>query len=356
MPLLLTLRHCSLQFLRALHRELGNAIHVHDAVSHVTLHVETLLLLRRTILPSLPRIPRVWGQEVQDVLLVHLDHVRFDFEGLALLRLPVDDVEDLVDRTRREPRLGAAAIHGVRLPGTSLAVGKDRDVIAIDCTLHQLPAVGEDILLRAAGIEDRVELERLRLVAALQPRRKGVSTLQHLNVPSLRFPLDHRSEAAEHADRALHVQDLVVELLPLLLLIRELLLQPLQLHVQLVEFWLHLCADGLGCLARLLVSLRLALRLEQLLLLSKLGVLQLLLQLEGVRHTLALSLLEVRLQLHATVLGLILRATKGGGLVLLLRHLLVEGLSVSLASRRDILQPLNFCVKRAQDVELALAQ
>ena len=44
---------------------------------------------------------------------------------------PVQDIEELVDAPGGEPRVALAAVDGVRLPGASLAIGKDAHVVAV---------------------------------------------------------------------------------------------------------------------------------------------------------------------------------------------------------------------------------
>ena len=79
-------------------------------------------------------------QEVLQVILVQLEHEAGHGEGV-FAAVPVQDVEELLDAAGREAWLRVCPVDGECLAGACLAVGKDADIVAIHCGLHQMLGV-----------------------------------------------------------------------------------------------------------------------------------------------------------------------------------------------------------------------
>mmetsp|Transcript_66089 Transcript_66089/g.158078 ORF Transcript_66089/g.158078 Transcript_66089/m.158078 type:complete len:255 (-) Transcript_66089:1724-2488(-) len=117
--------------------------------------------------------------------------------------------------------------HGVRLPGSCLAIGEDTDVVAIQHRGCQWLHLLEDLRLRSLRLEGSIEFEPLpppiRLFEYGNFPLLGEGDGRIGRLGSLLFLVD-RSNSHEHPDVALQLHHEVVQLLPL---IRQL---PISLH------------------------------------------------------------------------------------------------------------------------------
>ena len=83
-------------------------------------------------------------QQVSQVILVQLQHVAGDAEGV-LAAVAVQHVEQLLYAAWGEARQLGRAIDGVRLAGARLPVREDAHVVAVHRRLHQVPRVLEHL-------------------------------------------------------------------------------------------------------------------------------------------------------------------------------------------------------------------
>mmetsp|Transcript_73587 Transcript_73587/g.225079 ORF Transcript_73587/g.225079 Transcript_73587/m.225079 type:complete len:313 (+) Transcript_73587:450-1388(+) len=178
------------------------SVQVLDIYGAILLHPHIQLGL------ALPRC--ALGQQVDQVVPVQLHHRaldRIDVPGLVVLAQRVQ----LVDRPRRHAQLSGLARHGERLAGASLAIGEERDIIAIHRGLDQVLAVLENLVL-APRRKHSVELE-VRIVLP-NDQRHGVGLPGDVAVSGLLLLGAQRPDAAEHADGSFEVLDRVMELFP----------------------------------------------------------------------------------------------------------------------------------------------
>mmetsp|Transcript_62277 Transcript_62277/g.178698 ORF Transcript_62277/g.178698 Transcript_62277/m.178698 type:complete len:280 (+) Transcript_62277:737-1576(+) len=146
------------------------------------------------------------AQQVQQRVVVHLHHRGIDAETEVVIHR-LDDPEELRDGARGEALLPLVAVHRVGLARAGLAVGEDRDVVAVHGGLDEVCAVVKDLLL-IAGCEQAVEVEHA--LGHLQSH--AVDGADGLGVAHGAFPLVERSDAAIDADLAFQVLDDVVDL------------------------------------------------------------------------------------------------------------------------------------------------
>mmetsp|Transcript_72404 Transcript_72404/g.234052 ORF Transcript_72404/g.234052 Transcript_72404/m.234052 type:complete len:233 (-) Transcript_72404:2124-2822(-) len=148
---------------------------------------------------------RLVTQQISDLLVVDLNQrtLELNLPALALLC----HLEKLVECPGVDTGLLLGALHGVRLSGAGLAVGEDRDVVAVHGRLDEVCAVVKDLLL-VAGREQAVEVEHA--LGHLQSH--AVDGPNGLGVAHGAFPLVERSDAAIDADLAFQVLDDVVDL------------------------------------------------------------------------------------------------------------------------------------------------
>lgn len=128
------------------------------------------------------------------------------------------------------------------LSGASLSVCEDAHVVAVDGALHESLRLLEDLRLRRVRPEHRVKRVLVRLLLTVD-RRRELIIRQHdllLRFLSLQLRVTQRPDSAEQSDRALHVLQLVVQLLTLLLLLLELVLQHLIVTAHLSALLLEL--------------------------------------------------------------------------------------------------------------------
>mmetsp|Transcript_2713 Transcript_2713/g.7163 ORF Transcript_2713/g.7163 Transcript_2713/m.7163 type:complete len:278 (+) Transcript_2713:1778-2611(+) len=180
---------------------------------------------------------RLGGQQVADLLVVYLHqgHV----EAVLHLRLAeARDVEELAQRAVVHATAALRALHGERLAGSSLPVGKDADVVAVHHAGHHRRCLVVDGLLAGVHPKDAVEavllvlyLLRLVCVCAVADHGNGVGGVVHLGadgaVNRLARGVQHGAHAAEDANGAAEVDQLIVQLLALGMLCVELRLQAL---------------------------------------------------------------------------------------------------------------------------------
>mmetsp|Transcript_40485 Transcript_40485/g.130091 ORF Transcript_40485/g.130091 Transcript_40485/m.130091 type:complete len:406 (+) Transcript_40485:701-1918(+) len=352
-PLLLALVQRRHQLLGSRHDLLLHSLHVHHATAQVFLHLQADL--RRL---AVFRRGRFVGEQIQDVLLVDLYHVGLHLERLASRSLLLHDVEEALDGARGKARLLWGAIHRVSLARTGLAVRENRDVVAVDGALHELPAVREDLLLGAVAVEDRVETEGPNVGVRRRARdlnRHGVYAAQRGRLAVLAG--DHGPEAAEDTDHTLHVLDLVVVLLPKLLLLRKLLLQCPQLRIQSFDSRLHLPAPLLGLVAAPAAGLGLGLERTGGLRSLQLRFLELGLELEQVGGAPVVQLLALRGEPLHLVFRLVQGVAEDGGQLLMLLQLLPGDLRFLASACLLSLQPSKLGVQwRQQILRGSLAQ
>jgi len=119
-------------------------------------------------------------------------------------------------------------LNRVRLSTTCLPIGKQTNIKTIQCRLHQHSRILKNLLLRSRFIETRIKLVLLILVAGLgflrhpwlhislksEPDRVLVNYSDHWQALHLSFLCWHGPNPTENSYFALHIFDLVVELLP----------------------------------------------------------------------------------------------------------------------------------------------
>ena len=154
-------------------------------------------------------------------MFVEFDHVAEEFH-IIVVHAP-DDFKHFIDSPGGDARHLSRALHCMRLTRACLPIGKDADVEAVDGTLDQTLGLIEDLLLGRVGAEDRIEN-----VFALRFPCKGHGELVQdadyivFGLLPLKFGVAQGPDTAEESDGALHVFELIVQLLPLLLLFFEL--------------------------------------------------------------------------------------------------------------------------------------
>mmetsp|Transcript_17266 Transcript_17266/g.51920 ORF Transcript_17266/g.51920 Transcript_17266/m.51920 type:complete len:202 (-) Transcript_17266:1082-1687(-) len=149
-------------------------------------------------------------KQVADLLVVDLD------EGALELHPPprplLGDLEQLVEGAHIDARVVPGALHGVGLARTSLAVGKDADIVSIHHGHDEVPDARKEHRLRGVLLEDLVELPGLLhpglLVADLDLVARGEGDA------AARLVGGQRPHAAVDTDVALEFLHEVVELAP----------------------------------------------------------------------------------------------------------------------------------------------
>mmetsp|Transcript_85212 Transcript_85212/g.237906 ORF Transcript_85212/g.237906 Transcript_85212/m.237906 type:complete len:219 (-) Transcript_85212:2787-3443(-) len=176
-------------------------------------------------------------REIVDRRTIHLHHMGFDLDFVPL-GLARDGLEERLYGARTNAlqlRRVVRTHHREGLAGAGLAVSKDRDVVAVEHRLHQIPAFHEDLLLRGLWAECRVELELVfvaLLIRALhrhpaddvdddgavkpeltrvegsdpaEDARGTEEVLQHVvHMPALQFGLKHLTVCVAEAQSARH--------------------------------------------------------------------------------------------------------------------------------------------------------
>mmetsp|Transcript_31891 Transcript_31891/g.83664 ORF Transcript_31891/g.83664 Transcript_31891/m.83664 type:complete len:249 (-) Transcript_31891:293-1039(-) len=189
----------------------------------------------RLLLGFGPRARRLrWrGEQVDQLAAVQLHHRCLELV-LPVLGVRRHLAEQLVDRPRDDAfqvRGARHADHGVRLAPAGLAVREHGHVVAVQHRLHQLLAVGEDVLLRpghehgVVGVLRHVRGLLCRLVIALLlPSDLDGDEIQLAHAPLAALALlllAQGPDAAVDADGALQVLDQVVDPLPHLVVLHE---------------------------------------------------------------------------------------------------------------------------------------
>mmetsp|Transcript_72255 Transcript_72255/g.201675 ORF Transcript_72255/g.201675 Transcript_72255/m.201675 type:complete len:247 (-) Transcript_72255:1611-2351(-) len=187
----------------------------------------------RLLLGFGPRARRLrWrGEQVDQLAAVQLHHRCLELV-LPVLGVRRHLAEQLVDRPRDDAfqvRGARHADHGVRLAPAGLAVREHGHVVAVQHRLHQLLAVGEDVLLRPRHEHGVVGVRgHVWGLLAVQPPVPA----DHLDGDEVHLPytalaalrlllLAHGPDAAVHADGALEILDQVVDPLPHLVVLHE---------------------------------------------------------------------------------------------------------------------------------------
>mmetsp|Transcript_13275 Transcript_13275/g.42009 ORF Transcript_13275/g.42009 Transcript_13275/m.42009 type:complete len:307 (+) Transcript_13275:1354-2274(+) len=153
-------------------------------------------------------------QQVPDGLVVNLDHRHLKLVVIHPPRL-LCELEELVERPKRDTPFAVVAFHGVRLPRTGLAVCKYADIETIHHCLHERLNILEHLLLRRRGGEDPVELEhflRPAIPELQQPVRVVVlGILEGVGSSLASLHVRQGPDAAEDPDVTLRGQELVEE-------------------------------------------------------------------------------------------------------------------------------------------------